>query len=302
MTTIKGTPQIATNFDKISNNMNKTADNLKESARQQLIEAGKAAQAAGVDAADVIINLAGAGANAVFATSKFVEGIGDTAAAGAHVAAAGGYLTAGVGGWAVEGMRSGGREVAKGAARGFGAIANSMTRIIGDGKNVTVRELQGDPTAQRFSERMFGKAAGQLQLSSDSMNAAWNAYGEALWHLSGVGGNLVLAAGNAAGVAGNLAKAAALTTSAGATKMAEYGVRVGAVAVQAAEAGVVGARDLMILSAKFSAATANVLANPDQGKVQVLVDNQLKQYQNELAALVKDNPGLQQYVQPLLAK
>ena len=236
---------VTTNFDKISQDMNKTADSLKQSAINQKNEAGQAVGVAGQHGVEVLTNLAGAGANAIFATSKFVEGIGTTAAAGAEAAAAGGYVAAGVAGWTTEGVREGGQYVAKQAARGFGGIANAMTRIIGDGKQTTVRELQGDPTAQRFSERMFGKAADKLQLSSDTMNAAWNAYGEALIHASGVGGNLVLAAGHAAGVAVNLGKAAALTTSAGATKLAEFGVRVGSTAVQAAEQGVMGARDLI---------------------------------------------------------
>ena len=112
--------------------------------------------------------------------------------------------------------------------------------------------------------------------------------------------NLGLAAAHTAAVAGNLAKAAALTTSAGATKMAEFGVRFSSVAVQAAEQGVAGARDLAIVSAKISASTANAIANPDQGKVQVEVREQLDAYKAELLRLVKQNPGLATVAQPAL--
>lgn len=290
-----------TNFDKISQNLDKTADSLKESAKEQIQDAGKAVDKAGAHAVDAFANVAGAGANAVFATAKMVEGLADTAAAAGHTAAAGGFVAAGVAGWATEGVREGGRYAAKGAARGFAGIANAMTRVLGDGKMTTVRELQGDPNAVRFSEKMFGKAGQQLQLAGDTMNMAWSAYTESITNLAGAAVNIGFAAAHVAGVAGNLAKAAALTTSAGATKMAEFGVRLSSVAVQAAEQGVVGARELAILGAKFSAATANVLANPDQGQVQVVVANNLKAYQNELANLVKGNPGLQDYVKPLLA-
>ncbi len=284
MTTIKGGPSTATNLEKLSQNLTKAAESLKESAAQQPVT--------GTDSA----------ANAVFATSKFVETVSDAAAAGAQAAAAGAYLTAGVSGWVIDGMQPGGREVSRGVARGFGAIVETLPRVFGDTKQVTARELQGDPTGQRFAERTFGKAAAKLQRSADTMNAAWAAYGEALWHLSGGSGSLTLAAGNAAGVAGSLAKAAALTTSSAATRMGEYGLRLGAAAVHAAEAGAAGARELISLSAKFSAATANVLGHPDAAKAQPLVDGQLKQMHAELAALAKGNASLEAFVQPLLAK
>jgi hypothetical protein len=292
--TIKPNPPGVTNFDKISKDMNKEADVLKDAAKNTLADAGASVNRAGGHAADAFVNLSGAAANALFATGKTVEGVANTAAAAGHLGAAGGLATLGAAAWTTEEVRSGGRFAARGAARGFAGIANAFSRILGDGKSVTVRELAGDPKAIRFSEKMMGEAGKQLNKSSDAMNAAWGSYVGAITNLAGSAVNLGMAAGHTAAVAGNLALAAAQAGAAAPLKLAEYGVRLGSAAVQAAEQGVVGARELAILSAKLSAATANVLANPDQGKVEVSVKNTLNEYNAELRRLVAANPGLGQ--------
>lgn len=283
-----------TNFDKISQDMDKTADKLKDAAKDQMREAGRSVGRAGEHAVDAGAHLAGAAANAIFATAKTAEGVARTAQAAGHAAAAGALGATGAVGWTVETVAEGGRFVAKNTAKGFAAIANGLTRILGDGKTTTVRELEGDPTAVRFSEKMFGHAADQLQKSGDAMNLAWNAYVNAVGHVAGAGVNLVMAAGHTAAVAGNLALAAAQTGAAGTIKLAEFGVRVGSLGVQAAEQGVKGARELAILSAKFSAGVANVLAQPDQGRVEVQVQTVLKQYEDELKALMDKEPTIKQ--------
>ncbi|MBL8953267.1 MAG: hypothetical protein JNK82_20985 [Myxococcaceae bacterium] len=252
MSTIKGPPPSGAGFEKLSQNLNKAAESLKETAQ----------------------TLDPAAARAVLTTSKFVEGVSETASQ----AATGAFIAAGVRGWVADGIAEGARYVAKGAARGLGAIAADLARFAGDGKQVTVKELQGDPSARRFSERMFGKAAAKLQQGSDAMNAAWAAYGEALQHVSAE-----LGARNVSSVAGGLAKAAALSTSSAATRLAELGVRIGAAAVQAAEAGAANVRGLLQLSARHSAVTANVLANPDQSSAAA---KQLEQSRAELETLL----------------
>ncbi|MBI3184356.1 MAG: hypothetical protein HYZ28_19655 [Myxococcales bacterium] len=274
--------------------MDKTADALKDLAKTELNEAGRSTARAGTHAAEAASHLAGAAANAVFATAKVVEGVALNAEAGVHLANAG--MFAGVGGaaWVSEEVRSGGRYVAKNASSGFAKIANFFSRIIGDGKTVTVRELEGDPNAKRFSDKMFDKAGKQLVLSSEAAGLAWNSYIQAVSHMAGAATNVAFAAGHTAAVAGNLAAAAAHTGSAAVVKMSEYGVRLGSVAVQAAEQGMVGAREMAILSAKFSAGVANILANPDQGKVEVLVQNRLNEFNAELKALAQKNPQLSQ--------
>ena len=292
--TIKPNAPGVTNFDKISKDMDKTADALKDAAKNTLTDAGASVNRAGGHASDAFVNLSGAAANALFATGKTLEGVANTAAAGGHLAAAGGLATLGAAAWTTEEVRSGGRFAARGAARGFAGIANAFSRILGDGKSVTVRELAGDPKAIRFSEKMLGEAGKQLNKSADAMNAAWGSYIGAITNLAGSAVNLGMAAGHTAAVAGNLALAAAQAGAAAPLKLAEYGVRLGSAAVQAAEQGVVGARELAILSAKLSAATANVLANPDQGKVEVSVNNTLNEYNAELRKLVASNPNLGQ--------
>jgi hypothetical protein len=197
---------------------------------------------------------------------------------------------AGVSGWASDSVREGARYAARNIARGLGGLAKDLQRVLGGAKSTTVRELQGDPSAVRFSEKMFGKSALKLQVQADNMSAAWAAYAEAISNLGATGANLGFAASHVAQVAGNLGKAAALTTSPGATRMAEYGLKLATLAVSAAEKSAPGARELTLLSAHLAGATANVLVSSE---VQVpAVKETLASFQAELAELVKQHPGL----------
>lgn len=209
--------------------------------------------------------------------------------------------TTGVSGWSSADVKEGGRYVAKGAARGLSSIAAAMGKLAGDGPTATVRELQADPNGVRFSERVVGKGAQQLSGSTERMNLAWGSYVEALGNFADSGANVTAAANHLSAVSGSLAKAAALTISAGATKMAEFGVRLSNTAVQAAETGTAGARDLLLLGAKFAAATAGILANADQPNVQSTVRGQLSAFQAQLSQLTGENPALKAQLQPLLA-
>jgi hypothetical protein len=296
---LKGGSSSAASFDKLSKSLEKTADKLKETGAKELVEAR--VQQSKADGNPSVVKVKAAAAEAYFATSKLVERVGDAAADGAKAERAGSFVPPGIAGWVDAEVPEGARYVSRSVARGLGNITQAMSRIIGDGKLTTVREVQGDPIGARFSERMFGKAAAALQQRADVMAAMWTAWSEALSQLATVGGSPTLAAGHAYSVAGNLAKAAALSISASATKMAEFGVRLGAAAVQAAEQDSGGAHELMSISARFSAATANVLANPDQGQAQLIVGNQLAQYRTELGALVERHPALQQALRALLA-
>ena len=51
----------------------------------------------------------------------------------------------------VELTRTGGRFVAKETAEGFEKLADALSNVLGDGMNVTVTELEGNPNAVRFS-------------------------------------------------------------------------------------------------------------------------------------------------------
>jgi hypothetical protein len=94
-----------------------------------------------------------------------------------------------------------------------------------------------------------------------------------------------MAAGHTAAVAGNLALAAGELGAAGVVKLAELGTRAAAVAVEYAEKGMEGARDMTILAAKISAATANGLAIAGQGDIKVDVGAQLADFQAQMDQL-----------------
>jgi hypothetical protein len=275
-------------FDKSRANLDDAANTLKEGAKEMIKDAGKDVRDAGHHAGEAVGHLAGAAANAVFATGALLEGSADAIEAAGHGAAAIGLAGAGAAGWTLEGMASGLRFAAKNVARAMASFANLLTNgLLKDGKTTTVKELAGDPNGVRFSEEMFGKAAEQLNKSAAHMNAAWNSYVECVDHLAGAAGNVAFAAGHTLAVAGNLLEAAGEVGAAGAMKLAELGVRTASLAVEYAEKGVEGARDAAILAAKISAATANALALPDQGKVTVNVEAQIKEFESQIAALAE---------------
>ncbi|MBN2358331.1 MAG: hypothetical protein JXR83_02700 [Deltaproteobacteria bacterium] len=283
MTKITGTPQNV--FQKDAAALRKAADDLQGGARELVKDAKQDVAAAGAHADEAAKHLAGAAANAVYATGALLEGTADVLGAAGHAGAAGAYAAVGTAGWIAEGISSAGRFVAKNLARGFAAIANAMTNVLKDGKFTTVRELAGDPNAVRFSDEMFGKAAGQLNKSADLMNAAWNSYVECIDHMAGAGANVAYAAGHTAAVIGHLGKAAAEIGASGVVELAALGAEAAAVAVEYAEKGFAGARDAAILAAKISAATANALAIAGQGEVKVDVADKIKGFQQELKAL-----------------
>lgn len=272
-------------FQRDAARLRNAADSLNEGAKDLIKDAKKDMKEAGVHGKLAGAHVAAAGANAIYATEKLLDGTIEALESAGHAGKAAGFAGVGVLGWAGEQVSTAGRFVAKNLAKGFGKIANMFTNVLKDGKSVTVRELAGDPTAQRFSEKMFGKAATELNKSGADMQAAWGSYKESIGHMAGSVANLTYAAGHTLAVAGNLAEAAGKTGAAGAMKLAELGVEVAQVAVEFAEKGMAGARDAAILAAKVSGATANAMALPDQGKVQVDVGAQIASLKAELEAI-----------------
>src|SRR6185295_8061159 len=177
---------------------------------------------------------------------------------------------------------------------GFATMVDTFGRL---GETATVHELQADPYAVHFAERMFGSSGLELNRTAGKMNTAWQAYAVSLSHLDGPS-----AAGHVASVSDHLAKAAALTTSAQATKIAEFGVKLSSVASRAADKDAAAAKDLALMCATLAATTANVLANPDQSQVKDVVSKQIAAYKTELSQLVASHPGLTEFARPLLAK
>jgi hypothetical protein len=279
--------------DSTSSRLDETADALESAAdrklaqaRSQIDSAAMHARAAGAQTAGAVVNLASAGVAAA-------QGVARTAQSAGHAVAATGLAVAGAATWVGEQTISAARSLAVGAAKGFAGIANVLSRTLGDGQQVTVRQLEADPQATRLSARIFAAAGRQLDGAGAAMGTAWSSYVGSVTHLAGAGVNVALAAGHTAAVAGQLARAAVNVNSSGALRAAEYGVRLASAAVRAADQGVEGARELAVLSARFSAGTANLLARPDQPQLEVRAERQLAACRAEVRAWLECYPRAQ---------
>lgn len=282
-----------TNFERLSTDLRADSKNLSEISKRELEGAGASVGRAGESSKDAFESLAGAGVNVAMSGVKLGQGGGQVAGAVGHLATGAGYAVAGAGGWVGEGVLSGARFVARNLAHGFAAIANLLAGK--NGPQVTVRDVEGDPNAVRFSDKMFGKAGREVNFAKADAARGWNAWTQSVINAAGAAGNLVRVAGHLAGAAGGLVQAATQTGLAGVAQLARAGVELSSVAVNAAGEGVEGAREVAILSARFSAATANTIGNVDQGKVKVdeSVAAQLATFHGELLELSAGKPRLQ---------
>jgi len=172
-------------------------------------------------------------------------------------------------------------------AKFFSTLFNALGDHLGKTDKASLAvEILGDPTAQRFSSRMFEKAGDQIKLSGEALDYAWDAYADALGNAAGSVANAGYAAIHAGAVLGNLGAAALYAGEAGVAKMAELGVRAARVGVIYAEKGVEAARDATLLAAQASAAAANALSRPDQDKFKISVGD-LKAMEAQVVALEK---------------
>jgi len=279
-----------TNFDRAADSLQADSGRLLDKADAQLEKAVAALEKAGVARKDAFDALKAAGSQLALAGDQAADGGSHAIDALGHALAGLGYTAAGVGGWALEGVAEGVRFVAKNLAKGFAHIANFLAGK--DGPKVTVVEVEGDPEFKRLSERMFDKASGRFRHAGDDLKLAWNAWAEAVGHAAASGRSIADAASHVAGAAAGLIEAARLYGLAALDTLAAAGAELAAAAVRAAGAGVEGARDLAILSAKFSAKVANLMANPGDGTLEVAVQQQLGSYARELKALVAKKPEL----------
>ena len=286
--------------DKAAGELRETAKDLHDGAKNLIDGAAADLSRAGDHTGKAVGHTLAAGANALLMTADLMVGTANVVAAGGHTAAAGGLAVAGSVGWVAEGIKAGGRFVAKNVSEAFAALATALSGPLGDNKTWTVRELQGDVNAVRFSADMFGKAAGQLNKAGDAMNTAWASYANAASDLAHVGGHAIVAVGYTAAVGVNLTTAAGKAALAGTGIVGEGLLRASAVGVEVAGAVAKGGitlteeanrdlRDLAVLTAKLSASVANKLALPDQGKIVVTEgeDKMLKQLNDTLARLNK---------------
>ncbi|MDP2339402.1 MAG: hypothetical protein Q8O67_00480 [Deltaproteobacteria bacterium] len=285
--------------DKRVDKLRTTAKNLGEAAVEDLKGAGDHAVAGLEHGAAAIDKAAMAGVQALSATVNVAAGVADTLEAGVHLGKAAGFSLAGSAGFVVEGMAAGGRFVAKNVSEAFAALATFFSKAL-DGNTYTVRELKGDVDAIRFSKKMFGEAAKELNLSADSMNLAWASYVAAVGDLADGGKDAVKALGHTTAMLGHFAASGALQGLAAAEGLgaAIYEARaagawiIGEVAMGAitlTETANRDLRDLAVIGAKLSAMAANKLALPDQGKVVVTEGEQklLKQLNDTMASLQK---------------
>jgi hypothetical protein len=285
--------------DKRVDKLRTTAKNLGEAAIDDLKSAGEHVVAGAEHGTQAVDKAAMAGIQALSATVNVVAGLADTLDAGVHVGKAAGFSVAGSVGFVVEGMAAGGRFVAKNVSEAFAALATFFSKAL-DGNTYTVRELAGDVGAVRFSKKMFGEAAKEMNLSADSMNLAWASYVAAVGDMAQGGKNAVQALGHTTAMLGHFAAAGAHEGLAAVEGLgaAMYEARaagawiIGEVAMGAitlTEAANRDLRDLAVIGAKLSAMAANKLALPDQGKVVVSEGESklLKQLDDTIASLQK---------------
>jgi hypothetical protein len=264
-----------------------TANSLNKATKDVLKESGKAVGRAGDHAVESLSHSAGAVTNVVMAGAHAIDGTISVAEAGGRAAAATAIGAVGTAGWVAEEGLSGVRYAFANLAKFFSALFNGLGSHLGKTDRASLAvEILGDPTAQRFSERMFDKAGNQLKLSGDALNYAWDSYAEALGNAAGSVVNAGYAAIHAGATLGNLGAAALYAGAALPAKMAELGVRAARVGVIYAEKGVEGARDATLLAAKASASVANALARPDQDKFKISVAD-LKALEAQVVQLEK---------------
>ena len=286
--------QAITNFDKASQDLLQTSDNLSQSANRAFSQAGDKVVKAGDDAKNAAAHLLGAGVNAGMATGYAIKGtVWDAGVKGV------GHGTAGVATGAAGGLAVAGEETLgwgawawQTAGKAFIGVSNWLNGVVGNGRSATVTEIEGKGE-NRLSQRLFGVAGEQFQMSADGFKAAWNSYGQAVGHALGAGVNVVYVAGYVGLTAVDLAKAAARTGE-GVLITAGQGLTVVAAAgVQAAEKGMEGAAGLTALAAEMSVGLGNLMATPKDGdKLKIEYQQQKQVYDAKLTELLNKNPKL----------
>jgi hypothetical protein len=247
-----------------------TANSLNRATKDALKESKGAVKDAGFHATESLSHAAGSVSNVVMAGAHAIDGTISVAEAGGRAAAATAIGAVGTAGWVAEEGLSGVRFAFANLAKFFSALYNGLGAHLGKTDRASLEtEILGDPTAQRFSERMFEQAGNQLRLSGAAAEYAWDSYAEALGHAAGSVVNAGYAAIHAGATLGNLGAAALYAGEAGAAKVAELGVRAARVGVIYAEKGVEAARDATLLAAEASATVANALARPDQAQYKI---------------------------------
>lgn len=241
------------------------------------------------------LNLLGAVANTAWASGYVAKGTAQgVVLGGGHAVAALGVGSAALAVQAGEESLSLGARVLNAAARGFVRLGNALTDVLGDGKTATVKEIEGN-SAPRLSTRLYQSAERQWAQSGESFAAAWASYGQAMGHALGAQVNLGYVAAYGGLAMADLAQGLAAVPVAAAARAAAFASVVGALGVQAAEAGVAGARDLLLLGAQAAAGLGRAAAHPgNAASVNVTVEREQRCHTLALRELLRTHPEIAQ--------
>lgn len=283
-----------TNFDKVSQDLIKKGEDLQGQAEVALQKATDELKSSGDRAGEAGMNLVEAVGNAGLAGAFSLKAGAEGVVATGHGVAGAGVVAAGVVVGAGEESLSFTSRALNACAKAFIAISNTLSRFIGDGNTATVKEIEGQGKG-RLSEKLFGVAGQQFQMSAEGYKAAWGSFEQSVMHALDAGVNVTFAAGYTALAAADLVQAAGRTGQAGVLASGDLLLCTAALGVQAAENGVQGARDLTILGAKLTAAMGRLAASPaDADTVQIEVKQAQEAYDAKFRELMQNNPRLRE--------
>ena len=280
-------------FDLTSAALVADATQLRNLSRQALGRAHDEFDSADSRTRVAALNLLGAVVNTGWASGYAAKGTAQgVVLGGGHAVAALGVGSAALAVQAGEETLSLGARVLNAAARGFVRLGNALTDILGDGKMATVKEVetQAEP---RLSTRLYHSAERQWEQSGESFAATWASYGQAMGYALGAQVNLSYAAAYGGLAMADLAQGLAVVPVAAAAQAAAFASVVGALGVQAAEAGVAGARDLLLLGAQAAAGLGRAAAHPgNAASVNVTVEREQRCHTLALRELLRAQPEL----------
>jgi hypothetical protein len=289
---IRPESQTLTNFDYSSAGLLSEAARFRQTCERAIDRAGDEVDSADARAKAAAVHLIGAVANVGLAAGHMTRGTAHAAAGAGHAVAAVGVGAAGVAFGAGEESLSFTSRVLNAAACGLVQLSNAITDMIGDGKTATVREIEGRGRG-RLSERLYATSAAELKQSGAQLRIAWASYEHAMGHALGAGVNVGSAAAYGGLAMADLATAMGQIGVAGVAQASELALVFGALGVQAAENGVQGTRDVLLLGARAAAELGRAAATPaDSDTAVVAVKRATGVYDAEFRELLRMNPEL----------
>lgn len=271
-------------------------------ADAQVAQAKASVAAAGARIDDAFANAGAAGHHIAEGALAGAAGVADFAAGVGYSVDSVAHETAGAMGESVEEARNILQKLSRGVSRVCQKIAEVFANL-GNEDMVTTRSMrEQDPAIRNFYERQYAQSDLSRALADQSFSSSWNAWSQSFDQFMLAGGSVAQGAQNIASAAGNMGSALAHMTVAGAAEAGATVAWLGQIAVQAAQNGVVGAADLSLAASRYMAGVSNAVALPDQAKITVNLDLQMKGLKAALAQAAKVNPSLAPYVQQFAAQ